>query len=583
MSFITHSTSSLFAGTPDDSNRILSTQCQNKTDLLNECGICKGINDQHLLAKCDTCHLHYHLGCLNPPLTRHPKKSKIYGWQCSECDEDNPDGVVQLTTGPRKSRTKYSKDGTIVPVDSSRDVSLDGSADDEKTHEKKRKVDETPATPVAILNDEQHQQQQCENNSMTKIDDKTKTKTSNSVKSLIVPKSPPLVSPVKKPIKKCDKTEKIPVEASSKTEKLESIAAKIQKLNDEKTEAVIDSTVMNNSAIKPVHSSPETNKSPSPIKRKLTKKSNLDKVIEAVSRGLLSSEENDFDKKLNGKNKSDAPIVAQAIPAIETNGIGKIDKDFKPPLSTPTSPIKQEKSPQLKIKPNKKSKKEKDKQKDRVKNKLNKDTEIVKVNGQQEISPLNDSSKKVKKEKHKKQKQHKNEESIEKPLNRSTENSTETTKPVADVKSDSLATNENNHIKDDAPIEQQPVVQNVQNDSIVVNNGKPASPTQESPTQASEPIVELKPPPILTNGTSNAQLLPPENTANGIEHKQSRKRRKEKHRNKHGSDGERSSSKEHKKKRKRKNHDMENPDSYSLSDGVPKIKIKVNFINKFHS
>lgn len=120
-------------GTNDDTNRILSTQCQNNSELLHECGICKRINDQHLLVKCDTCSLHYHLGCLSPPLTRHPKKSKIYGWQCSECDEDNPDGVVQLTTGPRKSRTKYSKDGTIVPVDSSRDVSIDESADDEKS------------------------------------------------------------------------------------------------------------------------------------------------------------------------------------------------------------------------------------------------------------------------------------------------------------------------------------------------------------------------------------------------------------------------------------------------------------------
>lgn len=105
-------------GTSDDPNRILSTQCQHpSTELLNECGICRQVNDQHCLAKCDTCKLYYHLGCLSPPLTRHPKKSKIYGWQCSECDEDNPDGVVPLASGPRKSRTKYSKDGTIVPVE----------------------------------------------------------------------------------------------------------------------------------------------------------------------------------------------------------------------------------------------------------------------------------------------------------------------------------------------------------------------------------------------------------------------------------------------------------------------------------
>lgn len=106
-------------GSSDDTNRILSTQCQNNSKLMHECGICKRCTDQHLLAKCDTCHLHYHLGCLNPPLTRHPKKSKLYGWQCSECaksdDSDNP--VPILPVGPRKSRTKYSKDGQIVPVD----------------------------------------------------------------------------------------------------------------------------------------------------------------------------------------------------------------------------------------------------------------------------------------------------------------------------------------------------------------------------------------------------------------------------------------------------------------------------------
>lgn len=164
-------------GPNDDTNRILSTQCQNKPELLYECGICKRVNDQHLLAKCDTCHLHYHLGCLNPPLTRHPKKSKIYGWQCSECDEDNPDGVVQLTSGPRKSRTKYSKDGTIVPFDSSRDVSMDESGadgDDEKLNVQSVK------SPI-------------------------ETKSSSS--------PPPLPPPsqTKKLSKKCDKVEKSPV------------------------------------------------------------------------------------------------------------------------------------------------------------------------------------------------------------------------------------------------------------------------------------------------------------------------------------------------------------------------------------
>lgn len=106
-------------GTHEDPNRILSTQCLNHSSkLMHECGICAKCTDQHLLAKCDTCHLHYHLGCLNPPLSRHPKKSKLYGWQCSECvKSDDSDAAVSLPIGPRKSRTKYGKDGTIVPVD----------------------------------------------------------------------------------------------------------------------------------------------------------------------------------------------------------------------------------------------------------------------------------------------------------------------------------------------------------------------------------------------------------------------------------------------------------------------------------
>lgn len=166
-------------GSNDDTNRILSTQCQNKPELLYECGICKRVNDQHLLAKCDTCHLHYHLGCLTPPLTRHPKKSKIYGWQCSECDEDNPDGVVQLTSGPRKSRTKYSKDGTIVPFDSSRDVSMDESGADGD-------------------------------------DDKINVQ---SAKSPIEAKSPP-PSQTKKISRKCDKVEKSPGRKDKTVKKL---------------------------------------------------------------------------------------------------------------------------------------------------------------------------------------------------------------------------------------------------------------------------------------------------------------------------------------------------------------------------
>ncbi|PIK60229.1 putative PHD finger protein 14 [Apostichopus japonicus] len=43
------------------------------------CGICKNTHDQHLLLQCDTCKKHYHLRCLDPPLTRMPKKTAFAG------------------------------------------------------------------------------------------------------------------------------------------------------------------------------------------------------------------------------------------------------------------------------------------------------------------------------------------------------------------------------------------------------------------------------------------------------------------------------------------------------------------------
>jgi PHD-finger len=123
----------------DDTGRILSTQRISNDALMNECGTCKKCTDQHLLAKCDTCHRFYHLGCLNPPLTRHPKRSKLYAWQCSECDKSDDSGHENniIPKGPRRSRIRYSKDGPIIP-DPLRD-----SFGSEKSMSLSRKSDES--------------------------------------------------------------------------------------------------------------------------------------------------------------------------------------------------------------------------------------------------------------------------------------------------------------------------------------------------------------------------------------------------------------------------------------------------------
>ena len=81
-------------------------QSSSESVSVNECGVCAKTWAQHLMAHCDTCKKHYHLGCLNPPLTRMPKKTQLYGWECSQCCKDNSseeEKVVDVEA-PRQKR-----------------------------------------------------------------------------------------------------------------------------------------------------------------------------------------------------------------------------------------------------------------------------------------------------------------------------------------------------------------------------------------------------------------------------------------------------------------------------------------------
>ncbi|TPP67488.1 PHD finger protein 14 [Fasciola gigantica] len=71
------------------------------------CVVCHGLQDQHLITKCDTCGKAFHLACLDPPLLRMPKRSKLYGWQCSHCTKavaSNTEVVVIDINAPRQLR-----------------------------------------------------------------------------------------------------------------------------------------------------------------------------------------------------------------------------------------------------------------------------------------------------------------------------------------------------------------------------------------------------------------------------------------------------------------------------------------------
>lgn len=529
-------------GSNDDTNRVLSTQCQ-KSQLLYDCGICKRVNDQHLLAKCDTCHLHYHLGCLNPPLTRHPKKSKIYGWQCSECDEDNPEGVVPLTSGPRKSRTKYSKDGTIVPVDSSRDVSLDGSGadgDDEKV-------------PV------------------------------QSVKSPIPDKSPP-PTPIKKVNKTCDnEKEKTPAKKRKSVSqsfcdeysntRLMLFSFELQSLED-----TIISPVLSNSSMSEANKSESGSKSPLKCRKSFTGSStNLDKVIEAVSKGILEA----TDEPINSTN-NDEPIQP-----LKVNGV-------KAELNEAKSPVPTEKSsPQPKVKASKKAKKEKDKEKgtekekdktkEKDKDKDKKKEKVKKKEKNVDKKKETDDGKDKEKEKAKNKIKEKSKRKMKLKI---TADPNPPPSTVNEIKEETHKINPNAHAV------------NTKVDSHAISNQTDKSKMDISvdSTNTSEVNTSKLTPAVSADNSFNGDASAAHNNCNGktedtpapttptaptnsleaAEHrKQSRKRRKEKHRSKHGPDEKRSSSKEHKKKRKRKNHDHENPEAFPIGDGVPKIKIKV--------
>ncbi|KAG7263912.1 hypothetical protein CRUP_013255, partial [Coryphaenoides rupestris] len=91
--------------------------------ILYSCGICKKNQDQHLLLLCDTCKLYYHLGCLEPPLTRMPKKSKNSYWQCSECDQASSDeadiAMETMPDGTKRSRRQIKGPLKFIPQEMS--------------------------------------------------------------------------------------------------------------------------------------------------------------------------------------------------------------------------------------------------------------------------------------------------------------------------------------------------------------------------------------------------------------------------------------------------------------------------------
>ncbi|XP_050728179.1 uncharacterized protein LOC127004474 isoform X3 [Eriocheir sinensis] len=84
---------------------------------LNRCRVCQLTKEQHLLIECDTCGHYYHLSCLDPPLTRMPKKTKQMGWQCSDCckSSDSDKAPEVDTAAPRRLRRNIKEPAKFSP------------------------------------------------------------------------------------------------------------------------------------------------------------------------------------------------------------------------------------------------------------------------------------------------------------------------------------------------------------------------------------------------------------------------------------------------------------------------------------
>ncbi|XP_014473700.1 PREDICTED: PHD finger protein 14 isoform X2 [Dinoponera quadriceps] len=140
--------------------RVLSSQAQEQNHkgeltLRHQCGICRRSTNQHLLAKCDTCHLHYHLSCLSPPLSRMPKKTRLMGWQCSECDKESSGSEVEHvdTSAPRKLRhCKDDANMTLTPPqETSATLSTPTTSKNSSSSVTNVAVPDTPTTPKLTI------------------------------------------------------------------------------------------------------------------------------------------------------------------------------------------------------------------------------------------------------------------------------------------------------------------------------------------------------------------------------------------------------------------------------------------------
>jgi len=194
------------------------------------CSVCKKTDDQPWIIACDRCKKFYHLRCLDPPLTKLPKRSKLCGWMCSDCGDEEYDAEEEQvdTEAPRtlRGRTKIRKPGKYRNSTDSRD-------DDGKIINTNRKSDIAPGLPA--IESESPPDPTLVINGLAKSPKKRKSGTSKmnaTSPSLLALSSPPIL-----PIPMSDEA------SSKKPRKIKTPRKSEENLVSLSTPAILDSVV----------------------------------------------------------------------------------------------------------------------------------------------------------------------------------------------------------------------------------------------------------------------------------------------------------------------------------------------------
>ena len=128
-----------------DTDQKINEVAELLTAIVNKCAACASVDDQHLLTQCSICKNFYHLGCVDPPLTRMPKTSGKWQWRCTECDssDESEAELVNDSSNLAGRKKRVSKE----PEKFNANPSKEKNEKSEETRKRKSSIKESKITP----------------------------------------------------------------------------------------------------------------------------------------------------------------------------------------------------------------------------------------------------------------------------------------------------------------------------------------------------------------------------------------------------------------------------------------------------